>query len=305
MSTITDCPTMNDQSRCLFCDNEISIDAGIRRGRKAQFCPGSRCRVGHFRREKRYKEMQSKCNVIPDLKGVLILELFPGAGLFGRSFEAMGATVVRAPDILWGGDIRDFHGTPGRFDGVIGGPPCQVFSRAAVTGTKAINLIPEFVRVVEECNPTWAVMENVREALPAAPNWDYVFIRDFDCGGLTYRRRGFWFYGVDAPPAPIKKSGQPEYSVLASHWNKRGSNKLRSHLHLSAADAARLQGFPELAEKIINGQPGWKKSSGHWAGVSETSREILATHMCGNGVPKAMGSYIAQYIAYCRSNINH
>lgn len=284
---------------CLFCDQELSTGS-TRRGRKAQFCPGSRCRVAHFRREKRYKEMQAVCNVIPDLSGLLVLELFPGAGLFGRSFEALGATVVRGPDILWGGDVRDFHGVSGRFDGVIGGPPCQIFSRAAIKGTNAINLIPEFERIVSECNPTWAVMENVREARAAAPDWDYVFLRDFDCGGLTHRRRGFWFYGLEAPPSPAKRDGNIEYSVLASNWNRRGSNRIHGHLHLSAADAGRLQGFPELPEKIINGQPGWKKSSGEWDGVSARSREVLATHMCGNGVPKAMGGYIAQYVAYAR-----
>jgi site-specific DNA-cytosine methylase len=151
---------------------------------------------------------------------------------------------------------------------------------------------------VSECSPRWAVMENVREALPCAPSWDYVFLRDFDCGGYTHRRRGFWFYGVDAPPAPARRAGDAEYSVLASHWNRRGTNKLRSHMYLSPTEAARLQGFPALAEKIINGQPGWKKKDGNWNGVSATSREVLATHMCGNGVPKSMGTYIAQYMAY-------
>lgn len=283
--------------RCLFCD-QVLPGADNHRGRKAQFCPGSRCRVGHYRREKRYREAQEACNEIPDLRGVLILELFPGAGLFGRSFEALGATVVRGPDILWGGDVREFHGTPNRFDGIIGGPPCQFASKAAITGTKAVNLIPEFLRVVEECKPAWAVMENVREAHPFAPAWDCVFLRDYDCGGLTHRRRGFWFYGIEAPPGATKRPGAAEYSVLASNWNRRVQNNMSAHLHLSATEAARLQGFPELAEKIMNGQPGWKKASGYWHGVPARSREILAVHMCGNGVPRAMGIYIAQYIAY-------
>jgi site-specific DNA-cytosine methylase len=209
----------------------------------------------------------------------------------------MGATVVRGPDILWGGDVRNFHGTPGRFDGVIGGPPCQVFSRAAITGSSALNLIPEFVRIVNECAPTWAVMENVREARAAAPDWDYVFLRDWDCGGHTHRRRGFWFYGIDAPPAPEKRAGDPEYSVLASHWNSRGSNRCNTHLYLTPQRAAELQGFPALADAIMEHQPGWMRSDGKWDGVSQKSREVLATHMLGNGVPAALGNYVARWVA--------
>ena len=45
------------------------------------------------------------------------------------AFEEEGFCVVRGPDLLWGGDIRRFHPPAGRFDGVIGGPPCQAFSR--------------------------------------------------------------------------------------------------------------------------------------------------------------------------------
>ncbi|MBE0691335.1 MAG: DNA cytosine methyltransferase [Anaerolineae bacterium] len=234
---------------------------------------------------------------MPSLRGVLVLELFPGAGLFGKAFEALGATVVRGPDILWGGDVREFHGAAGRFDGVIGGPPCQTFSRAAVSGSRAINLIPEYVRIVGECAPKWAVMENVREARRFAPNWAYVFLRDFDCGGKTHRRRGFWFYNLPAPPRPAARRGEAEYCVLASHWNYRRTSRLRSHKQLTAAQAADLQGYPDLSERIISGQPGRKRSDGRWDGLSERSREILAVHMLGNGVPHAMGNYIAHYVA--------
>lgn len=291
---------MSAQETCLFCGDDLqSAIASGRAGRRRQFCSVA-CRVGHHRREKRYKELREIRNDLPSLVGSLVLELFPGAGLFGKAFEALGATVVRGPDILWGGDVREFHGTPGRFDGVIGGPPCQPFSAAAINGTNAINLIPEFVRIVSECRPKWAVMENVREAKAFAPKWDYVFLRDFNCGGMTHRRRGFWFYGVDAPPAPPHRDGQAEYSVLASHWNKRGSSKLRSYNHLPAARAAELQGFPDLADRIKKHQPGWQRKDGRWDGLSDQAREMLAVHMLGNGVTKACGDYVARYIAIAR-----
>ncbi len=282
---------------CLNCDEVIAIDGTRRAGRKSKFC-SSTCRVAYHRKEKRYTDTLAMCNEIPRLDGVLVLELFPGAGLFGKAFEALGATVVRGPDILWGGDIRCFRGMAGRFDGVIGGPPCQFASVAAIRGTNALNLIPEFVRVVEECKPSWAVMENVREAKPHAPSWEYVFLRDFDCGGLTHRRRGFWFAGLPAPPAPPSRPGQAEYSVLASAWNKRGKSSylIRAHDGLNYNEAARLQGYPDLGQAIYEHQPGWEKENG-WAGVSKYGRNALAVHMLGNGVPAAMGRYIAEYIA--------
>lgn len=231
------------------------------------------------------------------LKGQLILELFPGAGLFGKAFESLGATVVRGQDILWGGDVRDFKGIAGKFDGIIGGPPCQTFSRAAITGSVAINLIPEFVRIIDECKPNWAVMENVREAKEAAPDWNHVFLRDYDCGGLTHRRRGFWFYGLQAPTKPLRREGNAEYSVLASNWNKRGTTKIHGHLYLSPSEAAHLQGYPQLAAHIIKNQPGWHGQNGY-LGMSKRSREIIATHTLGNGVPKALGLYVASWVAF-------
>lgn len=99
----------------------------------------------------------------------LVLSLFPGIGLLDMAFEAEGFCVVRGPDVLWGGDIRRFHPPAGVFDGVIGGPPCQMFSQFRFlnpkAGQKHGNLIPEFERCAVEAQPAWFVMENV----PGAP----------------------------------------------------------------------------------------------------------------------------------------
>jgi DNA (cytosine-5)-methyltransferase 1 len=101
----------------------------------------------------------------------LVLSLFPGIGLLDRAFEEEGFTVVRGPDLLWGGDARRFHIPSGRFDGIIGGPPCQAHSalvhivRARYgEGAVAEDLIPEFTRLVAEGAPPWFLMENVRHA---------------------------------------------------------------------------------------------------------------------------------------------
>src|SRR6185503_20744824 len=100
---------------------------------------------------------------------MLVLSLFPGIGLLDMAFEEAGFCVVRGPDLLWGGDVRAFHPPAGKFEGVIGGPPCQAFSRLvhivrAKGQTPRPNLIPEYERVVAEAAPAWFLMENVPEA---------------------------------------------------------------------------------------------------------------------------------------------
>jgi len=137
----------------------------------------------------------------------LVLSLFPGIGMLDRAFEEAGFCVVRGPDLLWGGDIGLFHPPSGRFDGVIGGPPCQRFSPLAnlvrhVYGEEKVapNLIPEYERCVGEAAPRWFLMENV----PAAPEPEVVgyvvrseLVADFWVGGETTRKRRFSFGTVD------------------------------------------------------------------------------------------------------------
>lgn len=100
----------------------------------------------------------------------LVLSLFPGIGMLDSAFESEGFCIVRGPDVLWGGDIRRFHPPAGRFDGVIGGPPCQMFSRLAHMvrhnghEPRFGNLIPEFERCVSESEPQWFLMEEVPDA---------------------------------------------------------------------------------------------------------------------------------------------
>ena len=55
----------------------------------------------------------------------LVLSLFPGIGLLDKPFRDVGFCIVAGPDAVTGGDVRDVRGVPGRFDGIIGGPPCQ------------------------------------------------------------------------------------------------------------------------------------------------------------------------------------
>lgn len=70
------------------------------------------------------------------------------------------------------------------------------------------------------------------------------------------------------------------------------------HDVLSPQQAAELQGFDNLlVETIMKHQPGWLRSNNTYDGVTQKSREVIATHMIGNGVPFALGRYVAEWIA--------
>lgn len=114
----------------------------------------------------------------------LVLSLFPGLELLDQAFREQGFCVVAGPDKLLGGDIRDFHPPGDRFDGVIGGSPCQAFSALAnVVRAKGLeprfgNLVPEFERVVSEAAPAWFLHENVlRAPVPKPPGYA---VQDFE-----------------------------------------------------------------------------------------------------------------------------
>lgn len=93
---------------------------------------------------------------------MFVLSLFPGIGLLDMAFEEEGFTVVRGPDLLWGGDIHRFHVPAGKFDGVIGGPPCKGESELAyLNGKSGETLVYEFARCIQEAQPGWWVMEAV------------------------------------------------------------------------------------------------------------------------------------------------
>ncbi|RRJ97874.1 hypothetical protein Ga0100231_005320 [Opitutaceae bacterium TAV4] len=133
----------------------------------------------------------------------LVLSLFPGADLLGRGFESAGFCVVRGPDLVWGGDVRTFHAPSGAFGGIIGGPPCQDFSRArrtAPTGN-GLAMLAEFARIVGEARPDWFLMENV----PGVPPFDVpgYTVQRFnlnatECGCRQNRLRTFHFGSCDS-----------------------------------------------------------------------------------------------------------
>jgi DNA (cytosine-5)-methyltransferase 1 len=175
----------------------------------------------------------------------LILSLFPGIDLLGRGFEEAGYCVVRGPDLLWGGDIRNFHPPSKVFDGIIGGSPCQDFSKArrsTPTGY-GLEMLTEFSRVIVEAQPSWWLLENV-PTVPDVAIPSYIVQRlDLnarECGSTQNRLRHFQFGSllglVLVPPRALINPTLSQSSCLASE-GKRSSRR-------NWEDFCELQGLP-------------------------------------------------------------
>lgn len=234
----------------------------------------------------------------------LVLSLFPGIGLMDMAFESEGFCVVRGPDLLWGGDIRRFDPPAGRFEGVIGGPPCQAFSRLRhvnpKAGQKHGNLIPEFERVVSEAAPGWFLMENVEDApLPSVEGYHVhaQLIRDVWVGGVTNRLRRFSFgtpsgasldvetlalHGQQPEPAAYANGGGRVVPVALGGSGKVKSTRLRDIGYQDKAGferALRVQALP----------PDF---------LSDAPFTVAGKHKAvGNGVPMYMGRAVAKAVA--------
>jgi DNA (cytosine-5)-methyltransferase 1 len=194
------------------------------------------------------------------MSGQLVLSLFPGIGLLDRGFEAEGFCVVRGPDLVWGGDVHRFRALAGRFDGVIGGPPCQSFSGLAnlmrIKGVEpAPNLIPEFERVVAEAQPVWWLMENVPTApLPSVPGYEArpLLLNNRWIGEEQSRMRRFSFGTRDGrrllPEVVALEAVGFAPTVTSCHAGERPRTKGRVRRY-TVEEAADLQGLPlgELA----------------------------------------------------------
>lgn len=239
-----------------------------------------------------------------------VLSLFPGIGLLDRAFEEHGFCMVRGPDLLWGGDIKKFHVPGGVFSGVIGGPPCQCFSRLVYIvrhNGYAVgeNLIPEFIRIIDEAQPDWFVMENVIEApIPEIAGYmvDPTVLDNRWLGEVQSRKHRFsfgtrdgrklnyrlaalenheWDYRVcasDARRTPVKLlAGGAERKSAGGYPYRKGSLAARGRSR-DILDILRLQGLPE---DFFAHSPFTKKAQ---------------IEMLGNGVPMFMGRELARAV---------
>ena len=221
---------------------------------------------------------------------MLVLSLFPGIGLLDMAFEEEGFCVVRGPDLLWGGDVRRFHPPAGKFDGVIGGPPCQLFSGlnnlARVQGTVFLSLIPEFDRCVMEAAPTWFLMENVPDApMPSVAGYivkDRI-VNNRWLGEVQHRKRRFSFGTEDGrelhPEYAALENVHFEPAVTAAHAGYRRVHNGKPKIRRFTPDEAAK--FPGLDATFLRTAPF----------TAQRRLKVLA-----NGVPLPMGRAIAKAV---------
>lgn len=208
---------------------------------------------------------------------MLVLSLFPGIGLLDRAFEEEGFCVVRGPDLLWGGDIRQFHAPPGKFDGVIGGPPCKGESPLShFNGTPGVTMRHEFHRVVAEAQPAWYVMEAVKAHEEFQ---DHIIRLNNRWLGQAQRRIRFFHSNLNLRPFIQVEALEPhdyKLAVLANHGSAIGT-VFKGMAKYTLAEACTLQGLPADFDL-----PGF---------TQQAKYEAL-----GNGVPLAMGRTIARAV---------
>lgn len=237
----------------------------------------------------------------------LVLSLFPGIGLLDMAFEEEGFCVVRGPDLLWGGDIVRFSIKAGWFDGIIGGPSCKRWSPLANINRArygedclAPDMIPEFERIVDEGQPNWFLMENVRAA--PLPVVDGYLVRGeiVNCrhvGGEQNRERRFSFGSRDGlrlriltealepfvyEPAVTGSAGGRR-AVLVRDANGRPRGKQGD------ASRHRLRGRPlERMNELQGLPPDFLKDAPFTAAAKQ---EVVA-----NGVPLYLGRAVARAV---------
>lgn len=232
----------------------------------------------------------------------LVLSLFPGIGLLDMAFEEEGFCVVRGPDLLWGGDIKRFHPPAGRFDGVIGGPPCQQFSQvnqAARMGLTplAANLIPEFERCIAEAHPSWFAMENVRQApLPAVRGYviQDVLFNNREVGGVQNRIRRFSFGTHAGARLPIEFHAlepadyEPCVTANGTQWQSERS---------SPTPSGKRKGFSR-SDRSARALIRYIAAQGLPVGFLDDAPFTVEgkVRVVGNGVPLAMGRAVAKAV---------
>ena len=218
----------------------------------------------------------------------LVLSLFSGVGLFDRAFSSAGFCIVTGPELVTGGDIQSWSGIPKRFNGVIGGPPCQGFSvanskRHDANHPSVVNsrlMLQHTCRVVSECQPDWFLIENV----PGVPDVriagyqiQRLNVSDMECGGSQLRVRTFQFGHPDGwiiRPERVNDSTRNERK-----GRKPNAVTTKTGRYVRFPDLCRKQG---LNETIL--LPGWTKQAKFRAvgnGVSlNVGRAVAAAIQC-------------------------
>lgn len=184
-----------------------------------------------------------------------ILSLCTSAGLWDRALIEAGHEVVPGCELMphkramyeafCGGEhlCHDIGDLPGlirgqRFDGIIGGIPCQSRSKLrTIRAPKFGDLLPQFMDVLAACEWNWVVAENVSPL--DVPGFKRVRMNAMNYGQPHQSRERWFTYSPNLTPPPEPFPGNVDdlmaYSVVAGriYGPKRGS---------------KLQGWPEFME---------------------------------------------------------
>lgn len=216
---------------------------------------------------------------------MIVLSLFPGVGLFDKAFEECGICIVRAPDLIHGGDVTQWHWPRARsIEGIIAGPPCQGFSVANSQRTndqhpsviKSRELLTLTVQIIEHCEPRWAIIENVPnvpDVIVYGRKLQRIAINDFECGGSQLRWRAIQFYHRDG------------WILRPQRVNDRSTNRRigRRPEAITTKPTSRHQTFAEQCRRQGLESP---------LSLSGWTREAKFRAV-GNGVPLSIGRSIA------------
>ncbi len=242
---------------------------------------------------------------------MLVLSVFSGIDLLGKGFEANGFCVVSAGDIILGKDIRQFRGVSGKFCGVIGGSPCQDFSKARrvpPTGY-GLKMLGEFKRVVEECTPDWFLLENV----PSVPDIqiDGYFVQRFslcpsELGYKVRRKRHFQFGSKEGYILHFNRL-EPADNLAPTVTCKSGKRTFADCCDLQGVGILHLHDLTIQAQKKVIG------NAVHLGVSTEIAKQIgtipfcptfrtMKVCACGCGMPVEKKQ--STYNATCRKRIS-
>lgn len=202
-----------------------------------------------------------------------ILSLCTSAGLWDRAWIEAGHEVVAGCEIMphkramyeaFCGDrhlCHDIRDLPDlvrgqHFDGIIGGIPCQSFSKLrAIRDAKFPNLTPEAQAALDACSWDWFVFENVAKLdIPGAA---HTMLNAMHYG-KPHQSRVRWFtHSPNIAPGPRLYQGSVDdlvaYPVVAGriYGPKRGA------VIQGWPEFARLTQFPctQLQEALADGVP--------------------------------------------------
>jgi DNA (cytosine-5)-methyltransferase 1 len=179
-------------------------------------------------------------NEMSESTGVNVLDLFSGTGMFSLGLERAGFHTVAFcennadcqrvlryhwPAVPIHGDIRELTADRlgGSVDLIAGGFPCQPYSSASRGRKVAVDLWPEFHRVVTELRPDWVIAENV-------PGIGYGGV-DRVCSDLEGSGYTVWPFDLDTA-LPQRQRGRIRF-IWVAHANRDRKPLLRQHAPLA------------------------------------------------------------------------